>query len=170
MNDDVFTAGVRSLHGEPYSPLRAAWRRWAAQSEHAQTPRRPRPVAMGATLATAVLAALGAMTLGGTFIDARAVTHPVQAAADTALARRHGEAVQAFRSQRYAIAYGGFARLADEGHAPSAAMALLMVSHGAWLLGGQWSATPGQLLRWNALAQHDLYEQSEVLLGHDRGE
>ena len=78
--------------------------------------------------------------------------------------------MQAFRSQRYAIAFGGFAKLADEGHAPSAATALLMASHGAWLLGGQWSVTPGQLVRWNALAQHDLYEQGELLSGHDRGE
>lgn len=103
-------------------------------------------------------------------VDAKAVTHPMLAGTDGPPAQRHAEAVQAFRSQRYAVAYGAFARLADEGHAPSAALALLMVSQGEWLLGREWSATPGQLLRWNALAQHDLYEQAVALTDHDRGE
>jgi hypothetical protein len=169
MNDDLFAAGARSLYGDPHGPLRGAWRRSVAPRERAQAPGHPRPVALSAVLATAALAALAAVTLG-TFIDANAVTHPTHAGADGALEQRHAHAVQAFRSQRYAIAYGGFARLADEGHAPSAAMALTMVSHGAWLLGRQWSVTPGQLLRWNALAQHDLYENAIALTDHDRGE
>lgn len=170
MNDDLFDAGVRSLHGDPDGPLRAAWRRRAAQAGRGHAPKRARPIALGAVLATAALAAFGVVSLGGTLIDAKAVTQPVRSGADAALAQRHAQAVQAFRSQRYAIAYGGFATLADEGHAPSAALASMMVSHGAWLLGSQWSATPGQLLRWNALAQHDLYEHATLLTDHDRGE
>jgi hypothetical protein len=63
----------------------------------------------------------------------------------------YADAVQSFRAQRYAAAYGRFARLADEGHAPSAQLALVMVRNGHALFGNEWSATPEQQRRWSAL-------------------
>jgi len=62
------------------------------------------------------------------------------------------QAADLFRSQRYAAAYGRFARLADGGHAPSAMLALTMYLYGPLLFGEQWSATEGQQGLWNALA------------------
>ena len=171
MNDDLFDASTRSLPGDPHGPLRVPWRRSAALAGRAQAPTRTRPIiSLGAMLATMALAALGAMTLGGTLIDAKAVTGSLPAGTDAPLAQRHAQAVQAFRSQRYAIAYGAFATLADAGHAPSAAIALTLASQGGWLLGSHWSVTPGQLQRWNTLAQHDLYEHASLLTDHERGE
>lgn len=60
-------------------------------------------------------------------------------------------AVQSFREQRYSSAYGRFAQLADAGHVPSAQLALVMYRNGPTLFGNDWSATPGQQRRWNAL-------------------
>lgn len=57
-----------------------------------------------------------------------------------------------FRIARYSAAYGRFAQLADAGHAPSARIALLMVGEGVALFDSAWSASPGQLRRWQALA------------------
>ncbi|MFT3717497.1 hypothetical protein [Pseudorhodoferax sp.] len=65
----------------------------------------------------------------------------------------HDHAVQAFRAQRYAAAYGRFVRLADTGHAPSAQLALAMFQHGEELFGNAWTATPEQQRRWQQLAQ-----------------
>jgi hypothetical protein len=61
------------------------------------------------------------------------------------------EAQRAFREQRYAAAYGRFARLADAGHAPAAQMALVMATQGPALFGRDWFASPDQRRRWNAL-------------------
>lgn len=83
---------------------------------------------------------------------------------------RHAQAVQAFQSGRYADAYGRFAGLADEGHAPSALMALAMVCEGPTTFGSEWSATPGQLLRWSALAMREATERRLAIPDHDRGE
>ncbi len=63
----------------------------------------------------------------------------------------YARAVQSFREQRYSAAYGRFAQLADAGHAPSAQLALVMYRNGPTLFGSNWSATPGQQWRWNAL-------------------
>ena len=43
--------------------------------------------------------------------------------------QRYDDAVHALGTQRYSAAYGRFAALADEGHAPSALMALAMVTY-----------------------------------------
>jgi hypothetical protein len=83
---------------------------------------------------------------------------------------RHAHAVQSFRAGRYADAYGRFAGLADEGHAPSALMALAMVCEGPTTFGSEWSATPGQLLRWSALAMREATERRLAIPDHDRGE
>jgi hypothetical protein len=69
----------------------------------------------------------------------------------TAQRALHTQALQSFRQQRYAGAFGRFARLADAGHVPSAQLALVMHANGPLLFGSDWSATPGQLQRWNAL-------------------
>lgn len=68
-------------------------------------------------------------------------------------------ALQAFREQHWAAAYGRFAQLADAGHAPSAEMALLM--HGSPLFGSDWSASPGQQRRWNALVVNHARQRVE---------
>ena len=47
----------------------------------------------------------------------------------TEYTQRYGDAVHALGTQRYSAAYGRFAALADEGHAPSALMALAMVTY-----------------------------------------
>jgi hypothetical protein len=63
----------------------------------------------------------------------------------------YAHAVQSFREQRYAAAYGRFARLADAGHVPSAQLALVMYGSGPALFGTDWYATLGQQRNWNAL-------------------
>jgi hypothetical protein len=93
--------------------------------------------------------------------------HPAEAARASALEHRANEA---FLARRYAEAYGRFAELADEGHAPSAWMALMLVSNGPAQFGGDWSATPGQLRRWSALAARHVQERSVRIPVHDRGE
>jgi hypothetical protein len=64
---------------------------------------------------------------------------------------RYADAVQLFRQQRYAAAYGRFAAMADGGHLPSAQLALLMHDQGQRLFGSDWSASPDQRRRWNTL-------------------
>lgn len=68
-------------------------------------------------------------------------------------------AVQAFRGQQWAAAYGRFAQLADAGHVPSAEVALLM--HGSPLFGNGWSASPGQQRHWNALVVNHARQRVE---------
>jgi hypothetical protein len=60
-------------------------------------------------------------------------------------------AQQDFREQRYAAAYGRYARLADGGHAPSAERALFMLLNGPSLFGSDWTASMKQQACWNAL-------------------
>jgi len=79
-------------------------------------------------------------------------------------------AVKAFLSQRYADAYGRFAQLADGGDTSAALIALMMVCQGPTLFGSDWSATPGQLRRWSALAIRDTDTRSAQIAEHDRGE
>jgi hypothetical protein len=80
------------------------------------------------------------------------------------------DAVQAFMDHRYAVAYGRFAQLADEGDAASALMALTMVCQGRSVFGSDWSATPGQLRRWSAAALQQVQQRGVVIPDHDRGE
>lgn len=122
-----------------------------------------------------LLTALGAMaaTLGTpAAAQAGATPRPVAArhAEAPAAPTLEQRANEAFLARRYAEAYGRFAELADEGHAPSAWMALLMVSNGPALFGGEWSATAGQLRRWSALATRHAQERSALIPVHDRGE
>lgn len=88
---------------------------------------------------------------------------------DAEYTQRYDDAMQSLMTQRYAAAYGRFAALADEGHAPSALMALAMVRYRPSVAGGEWSATPEQLRRWSALALHEGASGS-LLTEYDRGQ
>lgn len=63
----------------------------------------------------------------------------------------HDRAVDAFRAQHYAAAFGRFVELADAGHVPSARLALVMLQNGPALFGSDWSASLDQQRRWNAM-------------------
>lgn len=80
------------------------------------------------------------------------------------------EAAASFRAQRYSDAYGRYLALADGGDATAAWMALFMVTNGPTLFGREWSATPGQLRRWSAMAQRLTEQRAITLVSHDRGE
>jgi hypothetical protein len=161
------------------SANRALYRPWADPDIQGITQRAPRRVrGTGAWLAAApMLAALGltvsaALVVGAT---AKATTdlgrtraQPVVAGAEQM--RRHAGAVQAFRAQQYAQAYGRYAELADAGDAPAALMALAMLRQGPELFGSEWSITPGQLERWSAMALSDVREYGSAIALHDRGE
>ena len=101
-------------------------------------------------------------------VAAAAGSAPRPAGADHA--HRHADAMQTFASQRYADAYGRFAQLADEGDASSALMALMLVCEGPSLFGSEWSATPGQLQRWSAMAVQHVRERALLIPQHERGE
>jgi hypothetical protein len=75
---------------------------------------------------------------------------------------RYGDAVQSFRDQRYAAAYGRFAAMADSGHVPSAQLALLMHDQGRALFGSDWSASPDQRRRWNTLVINAARQRVEL--------
>jgi hypothetical protein len=85
-------------------------------------------------------------------------------------AAEHAIATDAFRAGRYAEAYARFAALADAGDAGAASVALMMVASGRPMFGSDWSATPGQLSRWSALAQKHAEDGSTTWAAHDRGE
>ncbi|MBL8325232.1 MAG: hypothetical protein JNJ89_09780 [Rubrivivax sp.] len=81
------------------------------------------------------------------------------------------QARESFLAQRYAEAYGRFAELADRGDGVAAWMALMLVCTGPAIFGGgDWSATPGQLLRWTALAARHTEQRSAAISGHERRE
>jgi uncharacterized protein YccT (UPF0319 family) len=82
--------------------------------------------------------------------------------------RRYDDAVQELSTQRYSAAYGRFAALAEEGHAPSALMALAMVTFPPSMSGAGWSATPAQLQRWSALVSREA-DAASLLAEHDSG-
>jgi hypothetical protein len=84
--------------------------------------------------------------------------------------RRYDAAVHALSAQRYSTAYGRFAALADEGHAPSALMALAIVRYRPSMSGAQWSATPAQLRHWSALVAREVHERGSLIAEYDRGE
>jgi hypothetical protein len=114
----------------------------------------------------------GASLLAAAMIAAAAAEAPSDAihSPGSQQMSRYDDAVQAFHARQYSIAYGRFAELADEGHAPAALMALAMAWHGSSLFGSEWSATYGQLERWSALAVLDVREHGAQFAGHDRGE
>ena len=129
------------------------------------------PARAAAASMPAIAMAIGVAVLAGAAAMA-AIAMPSERffAAGGRQMQRHADAVRAFQARSYAVAYGRFADLANEGHAPSALMALAMVCHGPTLFGSEWSATPGQLQRWTAMAVHDVRERGVAIAEHDRGE
>lgn len=84
--------------------------------------------------------------------------------------QKYDDALQALTEQRYSVAYGRFAALADQGHAPAALMALAMVTYPPTRVDPQWSATPGQLRRWTTLAMDEVRARTSVIARNERGE
>jgi hypothetical protein len=182
MDEDAFTAVTRSFYAQPGAALRVACRRSAEHAaRESRNPVEPAPRRrFGSTLrslrAAAVLVAVCSASVGAAVLIASAAQAQAPAARSQTLdiaqirGQRYAEAVQAFMAQRYADAYGRFTTLADAGHAPSALMALAMVRHGASMFGSDWSATPGQLQRWSAMAKSDLRQNQVRITEHERGE
>jgi hypothetical protein len=108
---------------------------------------------------TRLLAAFAPFALAALLAQAHfkaAAAEPAEA--QTAL---FADAATAFRARNYAAAYGRFARLADAGHFASAQLALVMVDQGRTLFGSDWSASPDQRRRWNALVVDALRRRVE---------
>ena len=120
-------------------------------------------------IAMATVVAAGLLVGAATKATAQARAKDVQIAGAEQM-RRQAQAMHAFQTRQYADAYGRFAALADDGDAQAAILALAMVRNGHALFGSLWSATPGQLARWSALALNDLQQQTVAISGHDRGE
>ena len=96
-------------------------------------------------LAVSTLSAgIGLGAAGSALALSPTATRPAVAHPAGTLEQRHADAVAAFQAQRYSVAYGRFAGLADDGHAPSALMALALVRY-APVFGAEWSASPEQL-------------------------
>lgn len=126
---------------------------------------------------------LGVIAMAGIAALAAAFAVPLSATAGrphSPATRTHDEvpsttatlarAKEAFFAKRYADAYGRFAELADAGDTAAAGMALAMVNNGPAIFDSDWSATPGQLRRWTALANRHAQARSTVIAEHDRGE
>ena len=128
------------------------------------------------TRAAALLLAVSTLSFGIGFGAAGAAlalspssARPVATHPAGTLEQRYADAVQAFQAHRYSVAYGRFATLADEGHAPAALMALALVRY-APIFGAEWSATPAQIQDWSALALQDVRIAGALIARHDRGE
>lgn len=66
-------------------------------------------------------------------------------------AQRHAAAMFDYENSHWAAAYQALAALADEGHRPSARVALLMAARGPALYGQSFEASAPQRQRWAAL-------------------
>jgi hypothetical protein len=118
-------------------------------------------------LAAAALAGLPAAEAGAWGKLARAAARPGDTVAAQPIATL-AQARESFLAHRYAEAYGRFAELADRDDGAAAWMALMMVSTGpAIFTGGDWSATPGQLRRWSALATKHTEQRRVAISGGD---
>jgi hypothetical protein len=93
--------------------------------------------------------ALVAVAATGVAVTTRA--RPAEPVAASAADAEFTRALQFFRAGHHAAAYGRLARLADGGHVGAARLALVMATHSQALFGTEWSATPAQQQRWNAL-------------------
>jgi hypothetical protein len=122
---------------------------------------RPARIVSWSTRHAAALLAVSALTTGlglgvaGTAVALAPAALSPSMPTHATQAQRYADAVQAFQAQRYSVAYGTFATLADEGHAPSALMALALVRYSP-VFGTEWSVTPAQLRDWSALALQDV--------------
>jgi hypothetical protein len=96
---------------------------------------------------------LAAALTGLTCCTAAALAQPTAGAPSPAPGR--AVAHEAYERNHWATAYAAFVRLADEGDADAARIALLMHRHGAALYGSAFEATPAQRQRWSALQRCD---------------
>ena len=87
---------------------------------------------------------------------------PITARSAPSHAERYADASRWFRDGRHAAAYGRVAALADAGHLPSAQLALVMHDQGRALFGSEWSASPDQRRRWNALVINAARQRVEL--------
>jgi hypothetical protein len=124
----------------------------------------PKPRRLPATILAFALATGGA-TLAAV-VPVAAAESPAQAPALAPIATAHS----LFAAGRYAEAYGRYADLADAGDPVAASLALAMVVHGPELFGSDWSATSGQLKRWEALATRLAEQRTEWLAAHGGGD
>jgi len=62
------------------------------------------------------------------------------------------EALDLYTQGKWSAAYGYFARLADEGHAQAATIAILMFRYGGSLYGYEWGASQAQIDGWIELS------------------
>jgi hypothetical protein len=83
------------------------------------------------------------------------IANAAQTGREPTLQARYERAAHDLRTQRWAAAYAGFVLLADSGHAPSAEMARWMHRQGATVFGSEWSASPDQQRRWNAMLANE---------------
>lgn len=128
------------------------------------------PLLPYATLVAATVIAVNSIMSAAEAGAAEASAAAPQAAAAPPAAVSLETAHEAFRNRHHAEAYGRFAALADAGDAIAASVALAMVTHGPALFGAEWSATPGQLRRWSALAAEHRAQRLAAVPDHDRGE
>jgi hypothetical protein len=105
-----------------------------------------RPARTALLLITVLTALAGAGAMAALRVDRVEAERSERAALDA----RYAQALELFRAQRYAAAYGRLMVLADAGHLLSAQAALLMLRNGKAMFGSQWSATERQQMRWNA--------------------
>lgn len=64
------------------------------------------------------------------------------------VAVQYAEAVSLFRKARFPEAYGRFVAVAELGHAPAAAHALMMCENGQELFGSHFDCAPGEIETW----------------------
>ena len=98
---------------------------------------------------------LGAAMRRSFAIAALAVLLPLTAAAQTPSVAEQDRAYAAAQAEyevgHYAVAFTGFAALADAGHVESARVAMQMQRHGPGLYQMRFAAGPKQIGRWTAL-------------------
>lgn len=111
------------------------------------------------------LIVVAANTLGVALAGAQDLRAP-----DAQTTRGYDYAMRALTTQHYFAAYGRFAALADQGHVPSALMALALVNYRPSLSDPQWSATPAQLQRWNTLTAREEHANSSLVAEFRHGE
>jgi hypothetical protein len=171
---------ILAMHHEPSvtENNRLLYRAWAPTDVQDTTEPMPRQLRVrGPWLAAAPMLVALALVVGGALIvgaTAKATSDLSRMrgtpAAGAEQMRRQAQAVQAFRTREYAVAYGRFAALADDGDAASALIALAMARHGPTLFGSEWSLTRQQLQQWSELAMRDVRERGVAIAEHDRGE
>jgi hypothetical protein len=155
---------------------RLLYRAWAPTDVLDSTEEMPRRVRVrGPWLAAAPMLLALALIVGGALVlgamaKTPSATQRAKAMPVAGAEQMRRQAVQAFQARQYAVAYGRFAALADEGDAPSALIALALVRHGPTLFGSEWSLTRVQLQRWSVLALRDIDERGAAIAEHDRGE